>query len=284
MEIQEFPVGTKSFKFEEDKYNTKALVLVTKPDLLAKVQELSEMIHKIVSLDREAEYIPYMRELRRACTYPEGFDIAGSLNGVPTYNLINPRVLCNQNEYIYTTQVAKATKYQRTDEFRMLGDLPAFSNMHVSIHPDMVTVYNMPYEGELVNSAKFKEVNKHITTKMKELTAQVKLTCMLANDYMEIPKNNGTSNYYNGKEISNEELIPYFVKYMNGTSDQDDELLLANATGILSKDSMRIDGKYTTIFKMSGRKPKFPTGIRTRLYYMLGALELPENYMEWFDQ
>jgi hypothetical protein len=283
MEIQEFPIGTKNFKFEGDDANTKALMLVTKPDLIAKVNELSELIHKIVSLDSTAEYAPYMQELLNASRYPKGFDIAGTLNGVATYKLINPRVLSNQTEWIYTTKVAKATKYQRTDEFRMLGDLPAFSNMHVSVHPDMVTVYNMPYEGELVNSAKFKEVNKLITTKMKELSAQVQLTCMLSSDYMEIPKNNGTNNYYNGKVISNEELIPYFLKYMHGTSNQDDELLLANATGILSKKSMRIDGKHTQIFKMSSRKPKFPTGVRTRLYYMMGALELPENYMEWFD-
>lgn len=280
MEIQQFPVGIKNFKLQKGQVSI-AMGLLSKKDLHNKVEELTKIVNGLVE---NFKYTPYLESLRKTCKYAEGLELDGSVNGHPTYKIESPYTLSCQNDYVYTTKVARATSYQRTAQFVMLDNLPALKDMRLSFHEDRITMYNMPYEGPLVNSDKYKEVNKLITTKMKELSAKIKLTCMLSNDYMEIPKNDGNGSYYGGKELSSEELIPYFIRYMAGTATLADELLLANATGVLERAGRRIDGRYTNVFVMKSRKATFPTGIRTRLYYMMGATTLPDNYLEWFDE
>jgi hypothetical protein len=279
MEIQEFPVGKKNFKIDLNGH-IKSIELLTKKDLYNKVEELSKIV---LGLEENFGNTPYLKSLRSSLRYTENISLTGSVDGVPTYTLNNANALSSQYDSVYTTKVARATAYQRTKQFSMLGNLPSFKGMVISFHEDKLTLHNMPYEGPLVNSDKYKEVNKLITTRMKELSAKIKLTFMLANDYMDIPKNDGNGSYYSSKEISSEQLIPYFVRYMQGTATLADELLLANATGILGSIGRRVNGSYKSVFEMKSRIPTFPTGIRTRLYYMMGATTLPDDYLEWFD-
>ncbi len=209
-------------------------------------------------------------------------------NPYPTYEVLTEGAFtsfnsenCNANEGIRTTQVKKATSYQRTEEYRMLGNLPNKVGLQFNIKGDKLTVFNMPYEGALEKSDRYKEVNKLITTRVKELKVKIELTCIVAGGYLDIPKNIKSTNW-DAQNVSPEQFAVHFMKYLEGTSDLTDELLIARHMGILKSDYDTTS--FSHIYKTTDKKPKFPTGIRTRIYYMAGADKVPDNYQEWFDK
>ncbi len=282
MEIQKFPEGKKVFSIMP--YFVKNMVGALDRKVYNSIAALRKTVTALPTEEREA-YVHYSS--MHLSHYQTKF-LKLDDNPYPTYEVMEENAFtsfnpqnCNAYEGIRTTQVKKATSYQRTQEYSMLGNLPDIKGLKFSITGKEITVYNMPYEGELEKSDRFTEVNKLITTKVKDLTAKIEMTCMIAGGYLDIPKNIEITNWYS-KNISSEQFAKHFIKYLEGTSDLKDELLIARHMGVLDAWYDHTLRKY--VYKITDKKPKFPTGIRTRIYYMAGAYKVPDNYQEWFDK
>jgi hypothetical protein len=282
MEIQKFPEGKKVFKISA--YYAKNIVGALDREVYNNIAALRKTVTSLPKEERTAD--KHYRSMRLSNYQTKVLKLND--DPYPTYEALTDHAFssfnsenCNTNNGIYTTQVKKATSYQRTEEYRMLGNLPNRVGLQFYVRGDKLTVFNMPYEGELVKSDRYKEVNNLITTRVKELKAKIELTCIVAGGYLDIPKNIKSTNW-DTKNVSPEQFAVHFMKYLEGTSDLTDELLIARHMGILDSELDRIS--YTYVYKTTNKKPKFPTGIRTRIYYMAGAYKVPDNYQDWFDK
>lgn len=279
MELQEFPIGKKEFTFTS---HFSYLSLLTKVDLVEKIQALTDELNKV---DPD-QWSPMRTAIESVSRYGKNLLISGDDKGNPVYLLSGTNALNQYSDSIYPIQVSKATKYQRSSEYTMLGDFPKLPDSLVSFIqgnvkkdiPSKIILHNMPYEGPLDKSDKFKEVNKLITTKVKELSGKIKMTAVISGGN-EIQLPGSMSGWKASNADAAEDMLPRFIRYMDGTSTFEDELEVARTLGVV--ESHWRTGRDKLV--LTEKRPKIPTSIRTRLYYLMGAYQLPENWEDWFD-
>jgi hypothetical protein len=286
IELQEFPTGKKIFKSTNYTVPHEQAFVAMHSGLHRSVNDLCKIVRNIKNdaLSKGIEIKGYnlgnsIMRLDNTAKYLTKYlaIVSDEYRGVFSCTGSNP--LVSINETIYPTSIFKATKYQRTSQYAMLGDLPVIPGLLISADIDSIIAHNMPYEGELVKSANYKKINKLITTKLAELHSRIEMQSIISSGYLDIPED--TSSWVRGKQELTEGMVEAFIKYINEESDFKEELLLARALGVIESTYQISVGK--SVFTLTGKKPKFPTGLRTRLFFAAGALEVPENYQEWFD-
>lgn len=276
MNLIEFPTGKKYYPL-----NYEGHVVLLRSMFDTTVYKSASVLCKLVQeLTIEGYgYNDQTRHMRISTHYTELTKIVSETD-TPIFTLGAENLFTSLSDTICTNQVFKATQYQSCKRFTMISNMPFYEDALFSIPSDSlgITLHNVPYEGELIKTPEYTNVNRMIKNKCLELAKLVELQCILVGGELHPPE--GVSSNVSKDKLA-ELLYPSLEKYLLGKSDLQDEYNIARGLGIVKYEYVRSKG-YRLQF--SNKPPKFPTGIRTRVQYRFGALTHPDNYMDWFDK
>lgn len=292
--IQEFPIGKKTYPLH---INNTAFKLTlnntyhTALSIIDSIYKNTEIMLGNYSLrSTQHDLLSYLINLTGSSTYPI-YKLNYEYDLTHLVNTLNP--------YLQTSTVHKADLYQSTIRANFNThnqeniSLPIFNGMHIQYDEVRhgLVIHNMPYEGELVKSKNFTQINKAISEKLKSIKKELELTGILKDSYLEVP----TECKWVTTTTRSNNLVKLIDKLLTEDPNMtlDEKLIVAHALGQcsvkygyeLNLSSIASGSKHIKYFMFKDKVGyKWPPGAKKQVYFKYGAYELPEDYLEWFDK
>lgn len=282
--LQDLPEGKKFFPYSVE--NPSEGILKTFSQVFS--SEYRDAMEKVSSISTLGTMYQGMDPLTFN-SFLNGFKTHGpsDIEGYPILEC----VYMNLNNHVVhtTTRQSHVLKHMGCiDRMPEFSDMPCFIGMLLSYDPvrQGFMLHNAPYEGEFIKTKKYPEANKMIKTSIEDSLAEVAMYRVLGEN-MKI--SDTYSHYqYNSTKEKTKNIVDNMITFLEGESSWEVTWKLALDLGIASSERVyhtdpqgRSKGVYLKI--KEGAKVKIPAIARRHLMIHLGAYELPEDYMNYFN-